>query len=141
MKKIFFFGFVALAFWSCSIDDSINEDFYFEILPIESASVPTEMRFGEVYTINYSYFKPSSCHFFNNLYYVAESNIRTIAVINKVINNTGNIVCEDLTDELEEKSFNFVVNNNGGTYVFKFWQGEDENGEDTYLVFEVPVVQ
>jgi len=78
---------------------------------------------------------------FYDLYYVAHSNIRTIAVINKVITSNGNIVCENLTNELEEKSFNFVVNQNGGNYVFKFWQGEDENGEDIYLVFEVPVVQ
>jgi hypothetical protein len=138
MKKIFFFGIVVFAFWSCSIDDSINGNFYFEILPIEGASVPTEMYFGEVYTINYSYFRPSTCHGFNDLYYVSENNTRTIAVINTVVNNDN---CQPLTDVLIERSFNFVVNNNGGTYVFKFWQGEDENGEDTYLVFEVPVVQ
>lgn len=141
MKKVFFFAFTLVAFWSCSIDDTINDDFYFEILPIESATVPTEMHFGEIYTIHYSYLKPSSCHFFNDLYYVINGNIRTIAVINRVINNSGNIVCENLTDELEEKSFDFVVNNNGGTYVFKFWQGEDENGQDIYLIYEVPVTQ
>ncbi|RLD30135.1 MAG: hypothetical protein DRI75_01110 [Bacteroidetes bacterium] len=141
MKKIFFFGCVIVAFWSCSLDDSSNEDFHFEILPIESASVPTEMRFGEVYTIHYSYFRPSSCHFFNDLYYVAESNIRTIAVINIVLNANENNICESLTNTLEEKSFNFVVNNIEGTYVFKFWQGEDENGQDIYLVYEVPVTQ
>jgi hypothetical protein len=139
MKKIFLFGFIVVAFWSCSTDDSLNDDFYFEILPIESASVPTEMHFGEVYTINYSYLKPSSCHFFNDLYYVAESNIRTIAVINKVLHENETIICETLSNEIAEKSFNFVVNKNGGTYVFKFWQGEDENGQDTYLVYEVPV--
>jgi len=141
MKKIFLFGFIVVAFWSCSLDDSLNDDFYFEILPIESAYVPDEMHFGEVYTINYSYFKPSSCHMFYDLYYVAHSNIRTIAAINKVITGDGNVVCEDLISELEERSFSFVVNKNLGTYVFKFWQGEDENGEDTYLIFEVPVVQ
>ncbi len=140
MKKLFFFGFVIVSFWSCSVDP-VNEDFYFEILPIESVSIPNEMRFGEVYTIGYSYFKPSSCHFFNDLYYVAEINVRTIAVINKVLNSNENTICETLTNELEERSFNFHVNKNEGAYIFKFWQGEDENGHDTYLVFEVTIVQ
>ena len=138
MKKLFLFGFVLVAFWSCSIDDSINEDFYFEILPIEDASVPTEMYFGEIYTISYSYYRPTTCHGFNDLYYVAENNIRTIAVINTVINNS---TCQDLTNELVERTFSFFLQNNSGSIVFKFWQGEDENGEDTYLVFEVPIVE
>jgi len=138
MKKLFFFSFILVAFWSCSLDDSSNEDFHFEILPIESASVPEEMSFGEVYTIEYSYFRPSSCHGFNDLYYVAENNIRTVAVINTVIDNNA---CEDLTDELVERSFSFFVQNSSGSYTFKFWQGEDENGEDIYLIHEVLVVQ
>ena len=141
MKKLFFFGFVIVAFWSCSIDDSVDEDFYFEILPVENASVPTEMRFGEIYTINYSYLRPSSCHSFNDLYYIVDGNVRTIAVINKVLNTYEGIICEPINNELEERSFSFGVNKNVGTYVFKFWKGEDENGQDTYMVYEVPIVQ
>jgi len=140
MKKLFFLGFIIAAFWSCSIDNPVNEDFEFEILPIESVSLPDEMSFGEVYNISYTYFKPSSCYFFYDLYYIAENNIRTVAVINKVLNSNENSICDTFTDELVERSFNFVVNQNGGIYVFKFWQGEDENGEDIFLVFEVPIV-
>ena len=138
MKKLFFFGFIIAAFWSCSLDDSANEDFQFEILPIESASVPDEMSFGEVYTIGYSYFRPSTCHGFNDLYYVADDNIRTVAVINTVVNNNA---CQDLTNELVERSFSFFVQNNSDSIIFKFWQGEDDNGQDIYLVFEVPIVE
>ena len=138
MKKLFLFGFIIAAFWSCSLDDSSNVDFQFEILTVESASVPNEMHFGEVYTINYSYFRPSTCHAFNDLYYVAEDNTRTVAVINTVINNS---TCQDLTDELVERSFSFFVQSNSNSIIFKFWQGEDENGEDTYLIFEVPIIE
>jgi len=109
MKKLFYFGLIIAAFWSCSLDDSANEEFHFEILPIENASVPDEMSFGEVYTIGYSYLRPSTCHGFNDLYYVAENNTRTVAVINTVIDNNA---CEDLTDELVERSFSFFVQNN-----------------------------
>ena len=138
MKKLFYFGLIIAAFWSCSLDDSASEDFHFEILPIENASVPDEMSFGEVYTIGYTYLRPSTCHGFNDLYYVAENNTRTVAVINTVIDNNA---CEDLTDELVERSFSFFVQNNSGSIIFKFWQGEDENEQDVYLIFEVPIVE
>lgn len=141
MKKLIFFGLIIAAFWSCSIDDSPKEVFLLEILPIESASVPTEMSFGETYTINYSYLKPTTCHTFNDLYYIAESNVRTVAVISKVLIANEGIICQALTNELEERSFSFVANNREGTYVFKFWQGEDDNGQDTYLIYEVPIRQ
>ena len=138
MKKLFYFGLIIAAFWSCSLDDSANEEFHFEILPIENASVPDEMSFNEVYTIGYSYFRPSTCHGFNDLYYVAENNTRTVAVINTVIDNNA---CEGLIGELIERSFSFFVQNNSGSIIFKFWQGEDENGQDVYLIFEVPIVE
>jgi len=141
MKKLFFFGLIITSVWSCSVDDSVNQDFSLEILPIEDVTIPNEMNFGEVYTINYTYFKPSSCYFFHDLYYIAENNIRTIAVINKVLKSSKNIICEPLINVLEEGSFNFVVNQIEGTYVFRFWQGEDENGDDVYLVHEVTIVQ
>lgn len=141
MKKLFFFVGLITIFLSCSLDDSGIEDFNFEILPIEEVVIPNEMRFGNVYTISYTYFKPSTCHFFNNLYSVEENNIKTIAVINKVLNNNDNIICETITNEMVEMSFVFVVNNNEGNYIFKFWQGEDENGQENYLVFDVPIVQ
>jgi uncharacterized Rmd1/YagE family protein len=139
MKKIFLFGFVIVAFWSCSLDDSNSEDFYSEVLPIESVSLPDEFQYGETYEINYTYLRPSTCHAFRDLYYISEGNTRTIAVINYVFSSNTN--CEPLIDGRVEKTFNFHVIQETGTYIFKFWQGEDENGEDTYLVFEVPIVE
>jgi hypothetical protein len=42
--------------------------------------------------------------------------------------------------ELVDATFNFIVTSNG-TYIFKFWQGEDDNGNDLYYIVEVPVVE
>lgn len=139
MKKILVLSVLIATFLSCSNDDPYVEEFHFEILPIESVTMPDEMQYGEVYTINYTYYKPSSCHLFSDLYYQSEANYRTIAVINTVLNEVDGVICEPLTNELVEKSFVFLCENNSGQYVFKFWQGENENGEDTYLVFEVPI--
>ena len=98
--------------------------------------IPNEFNLGETYPITVSYYKPSSCYQFNDFYYVSELNQRTVAVINTVYEDR---VCTQV-EELVDATFNFMVNSNG-TYVFKFWQGEDENGEDLYYIVEVPVVE
>jgi len=135
MKKLLYLSVFMLTLFSCSIDDD-GPNYTFEILPIESVSMPSEFVLGETYEITVSYFKPSSCYVFNDFYYVSELNQRTIAVIASVYSGPN---CEIYENELVDVSFNFMVNNNG-TYVFRFWQGQDENGTDTYYIVEVPVV-
>lgn len=140
MKKIFALSFVVITFLSCSVNDTTNEDFTLEILPIESVTMPTEVLFGESYTINYTYLKPSTCYTFNDLYYLSVSNIRTVAVINTVIPETNGVICEPLTNEVVERSFDFYVKYRTGSYIFKFWNGKDDNGEDVYLIYEIPII-
>lgn len=138
MKKLILLGLVIASFWSCSVDDSVNEDFHFEILPIRSVDMPEFVSYNNVYTIDYTYVKPSTCYTYSDLYYVAEGEFRTVAVINRV-DTSPNAICEPLNEEIVESSFTFLVENNAGTYIFKFWQGENEDGQDEYLVFEVPI--
>ncbi len=139
MKKLIALSFTLLLFVSCSLDDDNSNDgsanYSFEILSVESVDIPDAFTLGEVYPITVSYFKPSTCHSFKEFYYLKENNIRTVAPINYVFENNS---CETLTNELVEATFNFIVNSNG-SYIFKFWQGEDNNGEDQYLTIEVPV--
>jgi len=120
---------------SCSVDgDSTN--YSFEVLPVESVDIPDEFVLGETYPITISYIRPSTCHSFKEFYYLKENNIRTVAPINFLFEDSD---CNDLTDTITEKTFNFIVTSNG-SYIFKFWQGEDTNGEDQYLTIEVPVI-
>lgn len=121
---------------SCSVDDDFS-NYSFEVLPVESVDIPDEFTLGETYPIVVSYFKPSSCHAFREFYYLKNNNERTVAPINYVFENND---CETLENELVENTFNFVVTSNG-SYIFKFWQGEDADGEDQYLTIEVPVVE
>lgn len=137
MKQLVILCILACFLASCSLSDDTNDDFYYEILPVESVDIPAEFTLGETYEIHLSYLRPSTCYAFNDFYYESELNQRTVAVINTVYPNSG---CQDLDNEIVEVSFNFMVNNNG-TYVFRFWQGEDENGNDMYYIVEVPVVE
>lgn len=136
MKQLFLLCFIALSLASCSLNDDSASEFYTEILPIESVDIPIEFILGETYEITVSYLRPSGCHVFYDFYYASELNQRTIAVINAVYPNQN---CQPLVDEQVDVSFNFKVTSNG-TYIFRFWQGEDENGNDLYYIVEVPVV-
>ena len=135
MKKLFVLSLI-LILASCSVDgDSTN--YGFEILPVQSVDIPEEFELGETYPITISYFRPSTCHSFKEFYYLKENNIRTVAPINYVFEDNN---CNDLSDVLVEETINFIVTSNG-SYIFKFWQGEDTNGEDQYLTIEVPVLE
>lgn len=142
MKKYVFFALIMSVFWSCSVDNSVGDEFHLEILPIRTVEgIPAQVHYNEVYTIDYTYARPTTCHLYNDLYYLSEGNFRTIAVINTVLNESETTICEPLEEEIEERSFTFHVEYNAGTYIFQFWQGEDENGQDQYLIYEVPIIQ
>lgn len=122
---------------SCSLDDSPNAEFSFEFMPIESVVMPEEFMHGETYAIGVSYTKPNSCYLFNDFAYEVDGNVRIIAVVNTVYENEDALCTGEPV--LNTVSFNFTVTGTE-TYVFKFFQGENETGEDEYHIIEVPVV-
>ncbi|MEH6536939.1 MAG: hypothetical protein V7719_11130 [Psychroserpens sp.] len=133
MKKIIFLSFLVVSLFSCNISDDAP-NFFYEAQPVVSVVIPDSFQLGETYEITLTYIKPSGCHVFNNLLYESDLNQRDIAVVTAVFPDQG---CNEVPEE-EEVNFNFKVNNTG-SYIFRFWQGPDENGVDTYLVIEVPV--
>ncbi len=131
MKKLIIFCFILSSLWSCSLD---SNNFINELVPIESVSMPDMFLLEADHTIEYTYYRPTTCHGFYDLYYVTEDNELTIAVINIVFDTD----CEPLEDNLIEKTFPFKPLHTG-TYIFKFWQGLDENDDNQYLVYEITV--
>ncbi|MEP3837337.1 MAG: hypothetical protein ABJM36_06795 [Algibacter sp.] len=136
MKNLLVLCLTLLLCVSCSIDDDATS-FSFEILPVESVDIPDEFELGEVYPITVTYLNPSSCHAFKEFYYLKENNERTVAPITYVFDQNN---CETFENQETEATFNFKVTSNG-SYIFKFWQGEDADGETQYLTIEVPVVE
>jgi hypothetical protein len=135
MKKLLIL-LVTLTVFSCSLDDDSLEN-YQDPMPIETALLPDEFTVGETYEITLTYLRPTTCHAFSGIYYQKHNNERTVVVIGTVFQSNGN--CTDLNSELEA-TFNFKATE-AGSYIFKFWQGEDENGEDNYIIIEVPAVE
>ncbi|MFN3752847.1 hypothetical protein [Flavobacterium sp.] len=135
MKKIVSLIALVFLFNSCTPDNGTN--YLFELLPVESVDIPTEFTMGEIYEMKMYYRRPTSCHTFNTIYYDKDLNVRTIAIESAVRQEDD---CQELTeDNLVECSFNFEVTSNG-SYLFKFWQGRDDQGNNIFLEYEIPVV-
>ncbi len=118
---------------SCSIDDEQN--FYLEVIPIDSVITPEEFVLGEPHVISITYTRPNFCYEFNDFYYEIDGNERTVAVVNTVYTNVSCIQnTEAVTVDL-----NFTPTSNE-TYIFKFYKGEDDMGQDEYFLVEIPVV-
>lgn len=141
MKKLISILFLAVltafTFSSCELGDDDNLNYHFELIPVESVVMPESFVMGQTYPIKVYYKRPTSCHFFEGFYYERDLNVRTVAVQASVIETTG---CDELDEAPVEASFDFVPTSNG-TYVFKFYQGEDQYGNNVFLEYEVPVVQ
>ena len=135
MKKILIL-LIGLVLFSCSSSDDSVES-YQEAMPLQTVTLPDEFVIGETYEITVTYLRPTTCHAFNDIVYQRQNNQRVIHVIGTVFINNGN--CTELNTELEA-NFNFKETI-AGTYILKFWQGKDDNGDDIYLSEEITVVE
>jgi len=133
IKRLFFVIFAVVLFVSCSDDDEVSN--HYELLPVEDALVPEEFVFGEIYDLTVKYIMPDDCYISSDILYEYDQDARNVAVISLVIN-------ENNCDVLDlEQGLTFQVHAlQPSPYIFRFWQGDDENGEPTYLIVEVPVV-
>jgi hypothetical protein len=140
MKKKIFGALLCSALFflnSCSLEDDSNAmNFSINVMPIESVAMDQEFVLGETHEIKMSYFVPSDCYEFNDFIYDVEFNQRTIAVVNTVYFRND---CTEVND-LVEVSLDITVNSTE-TYVFRFYQGKDDQGNDQYHIIEVPVVE
>ncbi len=135
MKSYSFYSlFFLILFTSCSIDDDIPQVIT-EVMPIESVDVPEHFIFGQTHEISVTYSRPSSCYQFYDFIYAIDGNTRTVAVVNTLYAN------ENCTQEPESATASFELTvTRTETYVFKFFQGQNEDGVDQYHLVEVPVV-
>ncbi len=122
--------------WSCSLDEDDGPSFYLEVMPIDSVEMPEEFVYGESYELLITYTRPTFCYAFNNFAYDVDGHQRTIAVVNTVYTNI------DCLQESGSVTVSFELSvTETETYVFKFFMGKDNNGQDQYYLVEVPVVQ
>lgn len=135
MKKIFALILLFIVVTSCSLDDGVNV--HFEAIPVTDATLPDAFILNETYEITVDYIRPNNCYVLEGFDFLRTGeNERTITLINSVFSD------RECPPEPEERqaTFEFVVLNTG-TYTFKFWNGNDENGDPDFLIVEVPVTE
>lgn len=141
MKKLISILLLAIititVFSSCELGDDNTVSYRFELIPTESAVFPESFVMGRSYTIKVFYKRPTSCHFFEGFYYEKNLNVRTVAVQTGVLNANN---CTPLNEEPLEATFDFVPLGET-SYIFKFYKGKDQYGQNLFIEYEIPVVQ
>lgn len=132
MKKLVLLVSILFLFNSCEPE---GNNYFVEVLPVESVEIPAEFELGETYQITMEYYRPTNCHSPYGIYYEKDLNTRTCAVRN-LVEERGN--CAPVQNILVEETFNFHVTSTGN-YIFKFWTGEDSEGNNTFLEYDIPV--
>lgn len=141
MKKIFLLLIVAFALNSCNIEEN-KPDVYYELIPIKSCRMPYDFVSGQTYELEMFFRQPSSCHFYKGIYFEKQGNTRIVAIQAGVVESNSCITYPDdgssATGELKSAKCNFTATGHE-TYIFRFWTGKNQQGEDTYYDVEVPV--
>lgn len=132
-KEIILFIFIStLLLYACS--DIEQPNYAYKFLPIESATTPANFTFGKIDSISIKYSLPNGCHFFKDLYYEYQDTIRVVAV-------TALVQLDEIcTQAIIEKTYTFPIKvMQEEDYVFKFWKGEDNNGNAIFEEVIIPV--
>lgn len=129
-----FFLILVTALFGCSNDD--GNDVHYEYIPVDSVVLPVEFKKDSIYELPFKYVRPTTCHFFDGFYYDRNSNVRTIAIVNGVVeqDNCTTAPINPMTEILH------FIPTTETSYIFKLWKGEDSSGNDIYEEHEIPVV-
>jgi len=136
MKKMFLLIFlVAVGFSvdSCKKDDGATIEFH--ALQISNAQVPESFSLNGTYEIKVTYSIPDGCTNFEG-FDVAPKDTTTREVV-AIGWRALEEQCTQVVTDREESFFFNVVHDQ--PYLFKFWQGQDANGDPLFLEIEVPV--
>ncbi len=138
MKRMFYAVVLvlgSLTFNSCDLDED-SPNFDFVALQIVSADLPVSFNLNETYEIKVTYLIPNGCTQYEG-FDITKPELTTRNVVTIGAQRTDQVACTEMILE-QDTSFSFEVLYDE-TYIFRFWQGEDENGEQQYLEVEVPV--
>ena len=134
-----FFYIVALFFTlcsSCSSDTALDE-YFLELVPIESMDLPSEFIVNSTHSIPVYYKNPTNCNVFDSFYFEKNENIRTIAIQTlKVVKQN----CEANNQTPIEVMLRFKPTELG-MITFKIWKGKTSSGIDIYDEIEIPVIE
>ncbi|MBK3517215.1 hypothetical protein [Carboxylicivirga marina] len=136
MKYLIALFLVAFLAFGCDDDDDNNDhEYHLENIGVKTVNLPDSFTYGEIYKITGTIELPNSCYYYYNQYdYFYEGTTRIIYPLAHV---DDGVSCTTNTSVA-----NFVIPLHvlqEETYTFKFYQGLDDQGEEMFLVIDVPV--
>lgn len=135
MKNLILFSAFVLTInlQSCLKDDGNNPEYVrMEITDVE---IPDTFRLGGTYEFRIHYDRPDGCTHLQGFdsYPVAQTTRQIVAIGVRY----GDEPCPDVVkEETGQLLFQVIYSD---TYTFRFWQGEDDEGNSIYLEKKVPV--
>ncbi|MFK5973769.1 MAG: hypothetical protein QM485_10870 [Flavobacteriaceae bacterium] len=136
MKRLYLILYVTslITLGSCELSDD-GENFHYEPLQITSVELPESFDLHDVYDIKVTLLRPNDCTIIDGFSVKKPAlTTRNIAAIGIILERDD---CKTINKEVED-SFRFEVIYDE-PYLFRFYTGDDENGEAQYLEVEVPV--
>jgi len=136
LKKVpFWVVFVGMIpFLSCNLeDDSVN--FHFVNLQVVDAKLPAFFELNQSYEIQVTYVRPNNCTFFEGFSVDKTGHTaRDVVVVGSQLED-GN--CVQVAEEVVG-TFMFTCYYTD-SYTFRFWTGEDVDGNPQFLEYQIPV--
>ncbi len=121
---------------SCLSDDD-GVSFHYAALPILSAELPDEFELYGVYDISVVMLRPDDCTLIDRFTIDKPAlTTRDVFAIGTVLEKND---CQATNQEVSQ-SFRFEVRYEND-YLFRFYTGDDANGDPQFLEIEVPVRQ
>lgn len=140
MKKLLLIFILAFALNSCTSEGNSPRVSY-ELIAIKRCIMPDSFVLGETYDLQMFYEKPTSCHYYKGIYFEKEGNTRIVAIQSGLVESNDCITYDynnPITPGESSAHYSFKVTEHQA-YIFKFWTGRNEQGENTYYEVKVPV--
>lgn len=131
----FFFTLVLLSLTLSCSNDSDNFIEFEELGAITAVEGPDQVTVGQTAEFVVTFEVPTTCHSFQRLDFAANTTERVVAVVFAITDND----CNPLNNFTEEVTFN-ITPDSPGTILFKFFAGNDPQGQPTFIEKEVTVV-
>lgn len=131
MKKIKWILFVLTLcgiFVSSCLENERVDEVYYQLRPIDSIDIGAINNVNEVTEIKTYYTRTSSCEEFFDWDYFAWDFNRNVAIVTAKIEN-------DSCTAVSEREYSTLLFRpiKSGEYNFKFWKGDDQDGNPVYI--------
>jgi hypothetical protein len=135
--KYFFCAIIALiGLSSCSIESDTPLISY-EYVAVNDVVIPSSFEFGQSYDILVTFTMPNDCYIFSGFEMTPNNNERIVRVV--LTKQEENGTCENNSVMMtREEILRFRVMD-GEDYIFKFSNGVDDQGNETFLEYTVTV--